>query len=553
LLSVASVKNDLHSVNRQFTETAAAWRFMTAHRVAVVGAGAGGLAAAIDLAAQGLEVVVLERAATPGGKMRQVWVDGVAIDAGPTVFTMRWVFEDLFADAGACFSAALRMHPADVLARHAWCDGSRLDLFADMRRTSEAIGDFAGAPAAQGYADFCARSRRAFQVLDTGFMRQAKPSVLRLLRNSGPRGVAALLALGPWTSLWQALARDFHDPRLHQLFARYATYCGASPFQAPATLMLIAHVEQQGVWLIEGGMSRLARALEELAAALGVAFRYGTEVAEVLVTGGKASGVRLADGEPVEAAAVIVNADVAAVSGGCFGQVPAVSVSQPQARRSLSAVTWALHAETARFPLLHHNVFFSRDYAAEFADIFGESRLPVEPTVYVCAQDRSAAATGSDSMPPGARERLFCLINAPANGGAKPFTPAEMAQCEKRTFGLLARCGLQIQRQPEASLVTTPADFEALFPATGGALYGSAVHGTMAAFRRPSARTRLPGLYLTGGSVHPGAGLPMATLSGRMAAARVMADLTSTGRWRRAATPGGMLMRSATRARMDSR
>ena len=134
---------------------------------------------------------MLERAAAPGGKMRQVSVDGVEIDAGPTVFTMRWVFEALFADAGAALGAAVTLHPAEVLARHAWHDGGRLDLFADIDRSCAAIGAFAGASAARGYADFCIRARRAFDVLDAGFMRDADPSMARLLRAAGPRGIAS--------------------------------------------------------------------------------------------------------------------------------------------------------------------------------------------------------------------------------------------------------------------------------------------------------------------------------------------------------------------------
>ena len=521
---------------------------MTATRVAVIGAGIGGLVAAIDLAGRGLDVVVLERAATPGGKMRQVWVDGVALDAGPTVFTMRWVFEAIFADAGASLGTALTLRPAEVLARHAWHDGGRLDLFADIARSRDAIGAFAGASAARGYVRFCARARRAYEVLDPAFIRARHPSMTALLKAAGPRGIATLVGLAPWASLWQALGRDFRDPRLRQLFARYATYCGASPFQAPATLMLIAHVEREGVWLVEGGMHRLAVALAELAAAKGAVLRYNTAVQEILVTNGRPSGVRLVSGERVAADAVVVNADIAALASGALGAaVVAAAPGVDPTRRSLSAVTWALHANTDGFPLLRHNVFFSRDYAAEFADIFDRARLPAAPTVYVCAQDRA-----DDAAPIGGPERLLCLVNAPACADTHPLTGTEIAECEERTFALLAGCGLTVHRRPEATQVTTPTDFAALFPATGGALYGPAMHGAMAAFRRPAATTCMPGLYLTGGSVHPGAGIPMAALSGRMAAAQLIADLGSTSRSHLVAMPGGTSMRSVTTVLTES-
>jgi 1-hydroxycarotenoid 3,4-desaturase len=309
---------------------------------------------------------------------------------------------------------------------------------------------------------------------------------------------------------------------LRQLFGRYATYSGSSPFQAPATLMLIAHLEQQGVWLVEGGMMRLADALSALAARLGAVMRFDAPVAEVIVRGGRAAAVALANGERIEADAVICNADYAALAAGALGRAVKGAVGGPKDDgRSLSAVTWTLSAATEGFPLTRHNVFFGRDYPGEFDAVFRHGRIPDDPTVYVCAQDRPG--TVSD----GKTERLLVLINAPANGDRYKLSSAEIESCATRTFGLLERCGLTVHRRPEAITATTPADFETLFPATGGGLYGQAVHGSMAAFRRPGSRSAMPGLYLAGGSVHPGPGVPMAVLSGRLAAASLLQDLTS--------------------------
>jgi 1-hydroxycarotenoid 3,4-desaturase len=328
--------------------------------------------------------------------------------------------------------------------------------------------------------------------------------------------------------MWNRLGRYFHDPRLRQLFGRYATYCGSSPYAAPATLMLIAHVEQDGVWSIAGGMRRLADALATLATRAGAAFRYGDDVAEVLTERGAACGVRLASGEQLTADLVVVNADANAVACGLLGEGlrDATRRTAPEAR-SLSAVTWSLHAPTAGFPLVRHNVFFSADYAAEFDALFRRGALPAAPTVYVCAQDRP----GRDSAgAPPARERLLVLVNAPAVDDQRPFAPPETSSCEDRTFSLLTRCGLTIRREPDSTTLTTPADFARLFPGTGGALYGQATHGWRASFQRPGSRTRVPRLYLAGGSTHPGAGVPMAALSGRLAAASALADLASTRR-----------------------
>jgi len=471
--------------------------------------------------------------------MRELQVDGVAIDAGPTVFTLRGVFEDLFAAAGTSLDHHISLQPASVLARHAWSEDERLDLFADLQQTVDAIAAFSGAADAAGYREFCGRAQRVYRSLETTFIRAQRPGLDTLIAAFGLRRFGELWQISPFVSLWRALGEHFTDPRLRQLFGRYATYCGSSPFLAPATLMLVSHVEREGVWLIEGGMHRLAQALMNVAAAQGATFRFGREVREVTVRAGLASGVVLADGEYLAADAVIVNADVAAVGRGLLGQdIAGTVLACPPKGRSLSAATWAMKAKIAGFPLLRHNVFFSRDYAAEFQSLQAGD-LPADPTVYVCAQARS-----DDAPPPTAgSEPLLCLVNAPARGDFAPLTPSEIAQCETRTFARLKRCGLEIERQSDAMAVTTPNDFEKMFPGTGGALYGPASHGWMASFRRSGARCRIPGLYFAGGSTHPGPGVPMAAISGRLAAEAVLSDLGSTRRSRPAAMSGGTSMR----------
>jgi len=522
------------------------------HDVVIIGAGIGGLTCAIELALAGCAVTVVERSANLGGKMRELVVGGAGIDAGPTVLTMRWVFEALFERAGARLSDYLTLKPLNVLARHAWSESERLDLFADQDRSAEAIGDFAGAREAAGYRAFCAEAQRIYQTLKDSFLTVQKGGPIRLAQRVGLHRLGALMAIRPYETLWRALGDHFHDPRLHQLFGRYATYCGSSPFEAPATLMLIAHVEQAGVWTVEGGMHRLAEALGQLATSLGVAFRLSSHVERIEVSKGRASGVVLAGGERLAADTVVANADAHARTSGLLGQ----AVAQPRApavKRSLSAVTWALKATTQGFPLARHNVFFSNDYAAEFDDLFKRGRLPGAPTIYVCAQDRDEPEDRIDGATP---ERLFILVNAPAQDQLSQDHPAqnesaalaerELATCETQVFQFLQRCGLAVDRTAGPAIRTTPAMFNALFPATGGALYGQATHGWAAAFARPAGRTPTPGLYQAGGGAHPGAGVPMAALSGRLAAQALLSDLASARSFHRVATPGGMSMRSAT-------
>jgi 1-hydroxycarotenoid 3,4-desaturase len=493
---------------------------MKTKRIVVVGAGVGGLTAALLLAARGFDVTVLERAGGPGGKMRQVFDGGHAIDAGPTVFTLKHIFQEIFASAGLDFDDCVPTVKADVLARHAWSAHERLDLFTDIDKSADAIGMFAGARDAQGFRDFCAESARVWRTVEQPVVRAERARLFSLIAGAGLRGLPDLLATSPFESLWHALGRHFHDPRLRQLFGRYATYTGSSPFLAPATLMLIAHVEQDGVWMIQGGMHRLAQTFADKAAEKGATFRYDSHVSSIEMADG-GSRVTLASGERFAADAVVFNGDANALAQGFLGENVRHAAPQLGPReRSLSAVTWTFAARTSGFPLVRHNVFFSPDYASEF-DALSNGSLAYDPTVYVCAQDR-----GDDDAPRSDAGKLLVLVNAPAIGDTT-LSMEEVAACASKTFARLERCGLTLLDSPAPDKMTTPRDFARLFPATGGALYGRPTHGWRATFQRPGVRSPIPHLYLTGGSVHPGAGVPMAAMSGLLAAACAVRDLTS--------------------------
>jgi 1-hydroxycarotenoid 3,4-desaturase len=459
--------------------------------VVVIGGGIGGLSAAIRAAAEGLEVTLLERASRVGGKMRELEVAGRA--------------------------DYVELAPLEILARHAWADGSRLDLFADIEASATAITEFADASEAEGYKRFCAHTQRIYEIVEEPFLRSERPSMASVVTAKGLRGTLDFLSIDWHRSMWKALASFFADPRLRQLFGRYATYYGSSPFRSPATLNLIAHVERVGVWRVEGGMYRLAEALARLAEELGVKLRTGCEVSRVLVEDGRARAVELRGGERIVADAVIVNAAPQALDEGRFGDELRGCVSYDRAAgRSLSAVTWSVVAKTRGFPLAHHNVFFSSDYPAEFRAL-ERGELVDEPTVYVCAQDRVDVEVGELHGQPGwsEPERLLILVNAPARGDEDPWSEAELDALEGRSLELMRACGLELDIL--AAQRTSPREFERLFPATGGALYGFETHAMMAPFRRPEARARVEGLYLAGGGAHPGAGIPMVCLSGQIA------------------------------------
>ena len=487
----------------------------TAKKVVVVGAGMGGLSAAIRLAAAGLSVSLVETQGTPGGKMRAVPSDAGPIDAGPTVLTLRHVVDALFAAAGERLEDHLTLIPQPILARHWWPDGSQLDLFTNPRQSAAAIEALAGPQSALEFLRFNALSAQLYQAFETPVMLANRPRIGGILANR-LRRPALWRTLGPRQTLARQLAQSFTDPRLRQLFGRYATYVGGAPDRSPAVLALIWQAEAQGVWAVQGGMHALAQALSRLADRLGVTQFYGTPVERIVQKGGRVAQVVLSDGRALPCEAVVFNGDPAALETGLLGGD--VQRALPRAAvhpRSLSAWVWSFAAQPKGADLVHHNVFFGSDPALEFGPI-AKGLMPQDATLYVCAQDRALApATGL--------ERFEIILNAPAK---TTLSPQEVSECRAKTFPPLAKFGLTFTPDPPDTALMTPQGFSTRFPASQGALYGRSPHGALASFQRPLARTRLAGLYLAGGGAHPGAGVPMAALSGKHAAEAILNDLT---------------------------
>ena len=475
-------------------------------RVVVVGAGIGGLAAAVELAAEGLGVTVVEKHGVPGGKMREVDAGGARIDAGPTVFTMRDVFEGIFEKAGASLSR-LFDREAGRRARPSRLGGGR------RTRPFRRYGEDGGRHRRLRRRGRCARIPLFLQPrrrTSTEFW--TAPSSARrsrtcpaLMWRIGLLNFDDLWRINPYQSFWNAVCRHMSDARLRQLFARYSTYCGASPFSAPATLMLVAHVEQRGVWLVEGGMHRIALALESLARKLGAVFRYGVGSRRGAV--GKerrvaASGSR--DGERLQADAVVLNADVSAVSAGAARQGRGASgAADPAAQALAFGAHFCLSGGSAGLPARAAHGFLSkrllcirvrRHIQAKKAASFACGLF--------CAQDRDDGGGGNGE---GA-ERFLGIVNAPAQLDAKALSQSEIEECETKTFRLMEACGLTLRPVDGAMARTAPQDFERLFPGTGGAIYGRASHGWMASFQRQGIRSRDAGPLLRGGQRASGAG-----------------------------------------------
>ncbi|MEL6466502.1 MAG: 1-hydroxycarotenoid 3,4-desaturase CrtD [Pseudomonadota bacterium] len=508
-------------------------------RAVIIGAGIAGLACAVRLRAAGYAVTLLERHAQVGGKIRTLPSAAGPIDAGPTVLTMRHVFDELFAQLGTRIEDHVTLLKQSELARHFWPDGSTLSLYSDEDSNVGALRAFGGNDAVQDFLRFTKRTRQLFAAFDGPMMQAPEPRLSALTKHM-LRQPHLIPAMAPLSTLKGLLKRSFRDPRLRQLFGRYATYVGGSPSHAPAILSLIWQAEAQGVWVVEGGMHKLTDAVQRLLDQHGVDTVTNAHVDQIEVRAGRATGVVLQDGARLPCDVLIHAGDPRALPAGTLG--PDTAHIAPQtlnAARSFSARVLSFAATPHGPDLAHHNVFFAADADSEFNDLMA-GRVPETPSFYICALDRGHGTT------PPPLERFEIITNAPATGDTNaPATahtrPEDLSPwLHQITHQMMEQHGISFSPTPDTTTITTPQAFARMFPATLGALYGQTPHGLTAALNRPTARTQVPNLYLAGGGTHPGAGVPMATLSARHAVEAILNDQISTSRSAPTATRGGM-------------
>jgi 1-hydroxycarotenoid 3,4-desaturase len=482
--------------------------------IVVVGAGMGGLAAAIRLAAAGRSVTVLEAAPIPGGKVGEGTVDGVAFDTGPSLLTLPEVLDDLFRTAGSSLADELTLRTPDPAFRYLWPDGTRLDLHPDPADSLDSVRAALGAEAAEECAAFLAYARRIWEAAAPHFVFGPAPSLRRIVA-LGPAGAAALTHIDPLRRMRPAIERRVRSPHLRDLFTRFATYNGSDPRRAPATLNCIAHVELGlGGHGVEGGMGALVRALVRTAERLGVEIRCGERVTAIARADGAAL-VHTAGGTVHRCRGVVVNADASHLSGELLPRQTSGASGAP----SMSGWTAVVRARRRPEGRPAHAVLFpGRDYLEEFVDIFDRDRPPREPAVYLCAQEGAHGRAGWPEHEP-----LFLMANAPAEP-ASGVRPGETWTRLREVVLARARAAGLIDPDDEIVWERTPGDLARRFPGSRGALYGAASNSPLAAFRRPANRAA-PGVYLASGSAHPGGGVPLCLLSGRAAATAAMEDL----------------------------
>lgn len=462
----------------------------------VIGAGVGGLSVATRLADAGHRVIVIERRFEVGGKLAVLQRNGFSFDIGPSLVTMPHLFDPRVRER-------LDLRRLDPQFTYHWPDGRRLTVTDD--------GDVGGA--------FTRRGRRIWEIAERTFL--AGPmgaSALRRLRNP-----LDLLAIDPLRTLARAARADFpDDPQMQQWAGRYATYSGSSPYRAPATLACIAHVEREyGCWYPMGGLGTLRDAIRDVAVEAGVEIRTSTEVTSIDAgaDGVQAVHVRATDGdgdasrERIEASVVVANCDAEVLYRDLLANPRALRrVRRAEPSTSGFVICAGVAGHTPG--IAHHNVWFSADYRDEFATLDG-GRLADNPTTYACV-----SSVTDQSQAPAGDENWFLLVNTP------PGAHVDAPWYRDLVLSRLADVhGVDLRRRLLFTDTLTPADLQARYGAPGGAIYGTSSNGRQAAFVRPANRGAVPGLYLVGGSSHPGGGLPMVTISARIVAEMIAADL----------------------------
>ncbi len=490
-------------------------------RVVVIGAGVGGLASAARLAAGGHRVTVFERADTCGGKLGrhvQETPEGTfRFDTGPGLLTLPQVFADLFEATGSSLEDELDLVPLDPVARHVFPDGTVLDSASDVAEFDRRITVALGARAA---ADWRALWLRAGRVWDTSWrhvLRSNMDSPASLLRLAWR--LRDLAAIAPGRTL-RGLGRSYlTDPRLRMLLDRYASYSGSDPRRAPAALVAIPYAELTfGGWYLRGGLGTLADALVRRCEALGVRIHTGAAVSRVVASGATVAGVHMADGQRVACDIAVANADALAVYRDLL---PTPNRAVRLAARSLGGFVLMLGVRGRTPGLAHHTVFFPRDYDAEFDAIFGNPARPVaDPAILVSIAD-------DPSQRPDGYESWFVLVNAAPHGHSATTVdwraPGVADAYANRVLDTLAARGVDVRDRVLFREVRTPADLEAATASPGGAIYGTPRHGLSGLLRTPG-HSSVRGLYLVGGSAHPGGGLPMVALSAEIAARTIGKD-----------------------------
>lgn len=482
----------------------------------VIGAGVGGLTAAMQLAHRGYEVELHERLEVPGGRCGRISVDGFTFDLGPTILLMPFVFERTFASVGRRLSDYLTLVRCDPNYRVTWRDGSTLTLTSELTRMREELerlepGSF------ERYLQFLARGRVRHDVSLEHFVGKHFDSLAQFL---APANLPRIFGVGAHRTLFGQVAQAFKDPRLQQAMSFQTMYLGVSPYEAPAVFSLLPYTELAvGVWYPLGGMGAIPRALDRVCREEGVALHYGSAVKRIVVTDGRATGVELEDGRVKTADVVLCNADLPWATKHLLG--PRYARPELEKKRyTSSGYMLYLGLKRRRDELLHHNVFFGRDFAGSFSDIFEKQRVPDDPSFYV-----NAPAHTDASMAPEGKDALYVLVPVPHQTKGIDWQE-EGPKVRAKVFARLEEAGVEgLSADVEVERIITPDDWASSLNLERGSNFGLAQNMFQIGPFRPKVwDERIDGLYYCGASVQPGTGVPTVMISAQLAVDAIVGD-----------------------------
>ncbi len=500
--------------------------------VVVIGAGVGGLAVAARLAAAGKRVVVCEQADTIGGKLGVFARDGFRFDTGPSLVTLPYVLDDLLAATGVDRRDVLDLRRLDPVARYRFGDGTWFDAPADAGAFEDAVEELRPGNAKQWRA-FFDHARRIWEATRGPFLESSLRGPWDLLKQSVR--VRDLVTIAPGRTLRSMAESYLDDPRLVAFVDRYATYTGSDPRRAPAALASVPYAERHfGAWYVEGGLRRIAEVLLDRCLALGVDIRTRADVCEIVVRHGAARGVVLTDGNRIDATSVIANADAAHLYEDLVPPNSARRTALRNLRRSepsLSGFVLCLGVTGPTAMTTHHTVLFPERYDDEFDNVFGTMnrrgrvtrgpRPVLDPTIYI-------SNPSDDAVRPAGQQAWFVLVNAPRHDRTGDTSAGVDWRVDGRAdeyadvlLDRVAERGIDIRQRVTMREIRSPADLADRTRASGGSIYGTSSNGARSAFLRPANRSPLPGLFLVGGSSHPGGGLPLVMLSAQIVASMI--------------------------------
>lgn len=488
----------------------------------IIGGGLGGLSAAISLAADGHRVTVLEKNERAGGKLNLRSGFGYTFDTGPSILTMPWVLEQLFARAGRRLSDYMTLIRVEPQWRTTFEDGVSLDVTGDLPAMLESIKQVSPGDAAGGFLDYLSYSQSMYELCLKSFYSRSIDG-LADLRES--HSVRELLAMDPLRTMHQGTGRFIKDNHLKQLFDFFIMYIGSSPYAAPAVLSQLVYVQMGlGIYYVQGGMYNIARGMLALLDELGVDVQTGTEVSRIRTIGGRATGVELTDGTSIDADIVVSNLEVIPAQRTLLSERPESADALKKLEKykpTVSGLVLLLGVDREYKELLHHNFFFSKNPRAEFDDIFVKGVPSEDPTVYVGVSSKSDL-----TQAPKGKENLFVLTHVPPLRDGESWE-SHKAPYRELVLDKLERMGLtDLRRHIEYEDCFIPDDLQRLYGANGGSIYGVVTDRKMnGGFKIPSRSAELRNVYFVGGSTHPGGGVPMVTLSGQLTADLIKEDL----------------------------